>query len=119
VLVADDNAALAGMLDTWLTAAGHTVRYAASGDEAAGKLAERVPDALVTDILMTSGNGVELIQYARTLHPRPRIIAMSGGSQMMGVTECLEIARNAGADLCLPKPFSPQELLDALQDLAG
>ncbi|MBA3849585.1 MAG: hypothetical protein C0502_06260 [Opitutus sp.] len=119
VLVADDNEALADMLGTWLRAAGHEMRHASSGDEAAGKLLERIPDVLVTDILMTSGNGVDLIQYARTLSPRPRIIAMSGGSQMMGVNECLEIARNAGADLCLPKPFNPQELLAALEKTNG
>jgi CheY-like chemotaxis protein len=119
VLLVDDNVELATVLGTWLGAAGHEVHHVSSGHDAMIALADLRPDAVVTDIFMAGGNGVEVISRAHGLVPRPRIIAMSGGSPIMEAEDCLDVARKAGADVCLPKPFSPRELVAVLEGDGG
>ena len=115
MLLVDDNVELTHVLATWLKAAGHEVHQQPSGHDAVLAMADLRPDAVVTDIFMAGGNGVEVIARATSLVPRPRIVAMSGGSPIMEAEDCLDVARKAGADICLPKPFSPRELVAILE----
>ena len=116
VLVVDDSVALADVICKWLRAAGHEVHPVFSGDDAALTMRDLRPDAVVTDIFMSAGNGMDVIAQARGLVPRPRIVAISGGSPMMASGDCLELARQAGADACLRKPFNPRELLELIEN---
>jgi DNA-binding response OmpR family regulator len=56
-------------------------------------------------------DGLELIPLLRKTRPASKIIAISGGSGQMNH---LDTAKYLGADNTLKKPFSLQELLDAV-----
>ncbi len=118
VLLADDSPELRTMLTDWLRRAGHTVIGAASGGEAAAVLRRTHVDVVITDVVMPDGDGIELIRSFRGGQPGLRFIAISGGGQGVGTLDCLALARDAGADLCLRKPFTPAELLAALRPTA-
>jgi len=60
---------------------------------------------------MPQGSGVELIRTLRAETPGVRIIAVSGNSDL------LPAAIDAGASLTLAKPFSPVQLIEAVEGL--
>ncbi len=108
VLVVDDNDDMreyvAGLLRPT-----YDVVTAVDGLDALRKMAERVPDLVVTDVMMPNLDGFGLV--AR-LHAEPAttgipIIMLSARAGDEGVVEGLE----AGADDYLVKPFSARELL--------
>ena len=118
ILVADDQPEMVEVIACWLRGAGHCVVCAHSGREAATILRSFDVDVLITDILMPDGDGLELIQAARSRTPVPRIIAMSGGGKFLSARDCLGIAHGFGAAACLAKPFAPEELLAAIGAVA-
>jgi two-component system cell cycle sensor histidine kinase/response regulator CckA len=79
VLVAEDDALLRTLALHSLTAAGYTVRVAASGDEAL-RLCEQDASItlLVTDVVMPGLRGPELINRARHVRAGLRVVCTSG-----------------------------------------
>ena len=75
------------------------------------------PAVVVTDMVMARGDGIETILELRRRAPDVRILAMSGGGQCGG-RDLLELARCAGADACLAKPFQVSELVRRVTLLA-
>jgi FixJ family two-component response regulator len=72
----------------------------------------------LTDLVMPDVEGIELICELQRLHPGIKIIAMSGGGRNHPET-LLQPARLLGAVGTLGKPFSNQQLLDAVQAALG
>jgi CheY-like chemotaxis protein len=107
VLVADDQREVLTIISNWLRQAGHVAVCASSGREAMALLRSMHVDALITDLVMPNGNGLELIMDARSERPSMRIAAISSSEQT-------EAALAAGADACLRKPLMPEVLLRAL-----
>lgn len=107
VLVVDDQPEVRTALTDWLMRAGHVPITARSGFEAGTMLRGMRVDALVTDLVMPNGNGLELIIEARSAHPDLRIVAISGVEQS-------EAAVAAGANSCLRKPLNSDALLRAI-----
>jgi FixJ family two-component response regulator len=72
------------------------------------------------DILMPDQDGLESILTLRREFPKARIMAITGGSDMIGILNFLDVARMLGACRTLQKPFEMQQLLDAVQSaIAG
>lgn len=107
MLVADDQPEIRTALADWLMRAGHVPLTARSGAEAGTMLRGMRVDAVVTDLVMPNGNGLELIMEARAAHPELRIVAISSVEQS-------EAAIAAGANSCLRKPLSSDSLLRAI-----
>jgi PAS domain S-box-containing protein len=111
ILIADDNADAAELLEMWLKMAGHEVRSAQDG-EAALIVAETMqPDVLLLDIGMPKVSGYEV---ARRIREKPwgsraMLIALTGWGQ----EEDLRRSREAGFDHHLTKPVDPSAI-DAL-----
>ena len=112
ILVADDEARIRLLVGTLLRGKGHDVVEAADGDEAARLLASRRPDVAILDVSMPGRSGLEVCRLVRSDPSlrRTGVIVVSAS-----VTE--EVARAAGADVFLPKPFSPRALLAAVDGL--
>ena len=117
ILVVDDVDEICELVQHWLAAAGHNVKCATSGNAARRLLETQRFDVVVTDVLMPDGDGVELIEACKAAEPTARIVAISGGGKYMDGGSCLKIARGFGADAAVPKPFTRQELMAAI-DLA-
>jgi DNA-binding response OmpR family regulator len=95
-----------------LEAAGYRVLEAANGHDGLRLFDEIAVDLVLVDILMPEMDGLELITRLRRARPASRIIAMSGGIEQWNY---LDVATHLGAQATLQKPFSPQELLDAVR----
>jgi CheY-like chemotaxis protein/DNA-directed RNA polymerase subunit RPC12/RpoP len=77
IVVADDNAALLGVLSEILEECGYSVRTALDGLEALTEIRRRVPDILLSDLNMPRMTGFELLSIVRRRYPMIKVIAMS------------------------------------------
>jgi PAS domain S-box-containing protein len=108
ILLVDDNADMREYLTRILSEHVHVEAFA-DGASALAAVQERVPDLVLTDVMMPGLDGFELLRALRT-NPRTRevpIILLSARAGEEAVIEGLE----AGADDYLIKPFSAQELV--------
>ena len=69
VLVVDDDPRILSIMSHVLRRAGATVQTAVDGCDALDKLAQFVPDVLLSDLFMPNMNGMELIHHVREHHP--------------------------------------------------
>lgn len=113
ILLVDDDDLSRSTIHQMLERAGHQVTSTDRGSEALTLFAANPPDLVVTDLIMPDTDGLELIQALRKLAPQVKILAISGGGRV-NANEYLNVARKFGALGVLAKPFSNQELRDAI-----
>lgn len=116
ILLVDDDEQFRTMLGLVLIRAGYEVREACNGSEAISLYQNSQTDLVITDLIMPDKEGLELIREIHHKHPGAKIIAMSGGGRN-GVANYLRVAQAFGARRVLDKPFSHQEMLDAISDV--
>jgi two-component system NtrC family sensor kinase len=109
ILVVEDDASVASVLQELLAQLGYTVSIASSGTEGLQRLESDRFDLLLTDVVMVDGiNGLQLARTARTRYPRMPIIVMTGYAA--------EIARIAAEGFTvLTKPFDLETLATAIE----
>ena len=118
ILLVEDDDLFAGMVDKMLVRAGYNLIRASDGRKAMRAYNPHTVDLVLTDLVMPDMEGIELICELRRLHPGVKIIAMSGGGRNRPET-LLQPARLLGAVCTLEKPFSNQQLLNALDSTLG
>ena len=111
ILFIDDDDQVRMLFQIALEGAGYRVLIAESGPHGLRLLEHQEVDLVLVDIFMPSMDGLEVIQLLHKTRPACKIIAMSGGS---GEWDYLDTAKHLGANDTLKKPFSLQELLDAV-----
>jgi DNA-binding NtrC family response regulator len=114
ILVVDDNASVRRSLAALLTRAGHEVIQAANGSEAGRVWHEVKLDLVILDLFMPEKDGIETMVELRAFVPGIPIIVMSGGacgSQL----DMLNAAELLGASLTIEKPFTLDEMLEAVR----
>jgi len=84
---------------------------AATEDEAVTRVAELVPDLLIVDISLDSGNGLEVIKRVKAAHPSVRMLVLSGYKESVYG----ERAFRAGAMGYVNKQESNGKLLEAIR----
>jgi two-component system, OmpR family, KDP operon response regulator KdpE len=112
VLVADDEPGLVSGLRILLHGAGYVVGTARSASDALALVAERPPDAVVLDLALPPGDGVEVCRELRRRAELP-IVVMSPAN---GWPENVR-ALDAGATDYLAKPFRGGALLARLKGI--
>lgn len=112
ILVVEDEPAVADVVVQMLTAQGHEASAAPGATLAITLLPHLKPDLVITDIVMPDGEGMELIRYLKHAQNPPAVIAMSGNPT--GVL-FLRASRVLGVQAALRKPFTPDELAQAIQ----
>ena len=110
VLIIDDDKRLAGMVADYLGEAGFRVSASATAREGEARLKREAFDALVLDLMLPDGDGLEVCRRIRQTSDLPILMLTARGDAMDRVVG-LEI----GADDYLPKPFEPRELLARLR----
>ncbi|MFW5784688.1 MAG: response regulator [Chitinispirillaceae bacterium] len=115
ILVIDDELIIREMIQTILEDEGFRVHLASDGGEGL-KLCRDIPDIklVITDIVMPEKEGLETIHELRNITPGLKIMAVSGVGNKDAY---LKMAKSLGADLILPKPFSADELVVAVNTL--
>ena len=108
LLLAEDDELLASLLKYRLEKEGYQVDLVFDGKQVKARLAESIPDIIVSDIMMPYFSGIELIDYVRNVLGSmvPIIIISSAGNE-----ENVLNAFNLGANDFIAKPVSPSELL--------
>lgn len=112
ILLIDDDEALRDVLAIFLGEADHEVRLAANGKQGLMLFKQSPADVVVTDLIMPEQEGIETITALRKLNPRLPIIAISGG--VVHAPAYLKVAAKLGAHRALAKPFTSEELLQAI-----
>jgi len=116
ILLVDDDDLSRTTVHQMLERAGYDVRSVASGREALESYLTDPTDLVVTDLIMPDTDGLELIQELRKRRPGARILAISGGGRV-NANEYLTVAQKFGAAGILTKPFSNQELREAVSGI--
>src|SRR5215831_9841163 len=113
ILLAEDHAPTRATLSGVLRAAGYDVEAVGSGVEAVLLLKKTRYDLLITDLMMPEGTGFEVIQHLRKRKMLIPVLICSGYVAEKGTDKNLEGFRFS----TLSKPFRPEALLTAVQNL--
>jgi CheY-like chemotaxis protein len=113
VLIADDEPNVRLLVTTLVASARYNVLEAADGEEAWALLRRHLPALAILDVQMPGRSGLAL---ARAIKDDPAlagtyVILLTARAQASDVAA----GRLAGADAYLTKPFSPLELLAAIE----
>ena len=115
ILVVDDEDQLRHLIRETLEQAGYQVTEACDGKEALQQYRLAPADLVIMDILMPNQDGLEATATMRREFPNVKVIAITGGSDMIGILNFLDVAKMLGAHSTLQKPFEMKTLLDTVQ----
>ena len=105
LLVVDDNEQITNLLRQYLQTQGYAVAVAGDGVEALERIADRLPDLILLDVMMPRMDGFEFMQGLRRRHAVPVIFLTARLDEVDLLT-----GFGYGADDYLTKPFSMSEL---------
>lgn len=123
VLVAEDDAALRGLIAAALRTAGFDVVEAGDGVECVGYAQPWVfrgrqvdaPDIIVSDIRMPGWNGLEALRIFRAGALRAPVVLMTA----FGSEDTHELAARLGAAHVFDKPFAIDDLVAVVRELVA
>jgi len=116
ILVVDDEKPILRLMQEILEGAGYEVMTAQNGREAMKRMrAERVIDLVITDLVMPEMEGMEFISAMKKERPNLKIVATTGGAYF----DYLQVASLLGAHATLPKPVTPDLVLDCVRNLTN
>jgi two-component system KDP operon response regulator KdpE len=110
VLVVDDEQQILRALRTSLRGAGYEVETADTAEGALAAAAMRPPEAVILDLVLPDGTGIEVCRELRTWSSAPVIVLSAVGEEREKVA-----ALDAGADDYVTKPVGIDELLARLR----
>jgi two-component system, OmpR family, KDP operon response regulator KdpE len=110
VLVVDDEPQILRGLRVVLHAAGYDVATAQTKAEALDAVSVRPPDAMLLDLVLPDGSGVDVCREVRRWSGLPIIVLSAVGDEREKVR-----ALDVGADDYVTKPFWTEELLARLR----
>ena len=116
ILVIEDDVEVRQMLRQILERSGYDVEEASDGEEGIRRYREKQADLIITDIIMPKKEGIETITDLKVEFPDVKVIAISGGGRL-GPEPYLELAKGFGANRIIMKPFTAEEILEAIQEL--
>ncbi len=107
ILVAEDEEAIVGLLETFLTGEGYAFRSVSSGEAALEEIKRDPPDLLLVDIYMPPGiDGLEVIKRLQAEDAGVPVIVFTAQGSSQAAIEAMQL----GAYDYVPKPFDLDEL---------
>ncbi|MGH9522873.1 MAG: response regulator [Terriglobales bacterium] len=117
ILVVDDEKRIADTLALILSAKGYASKAAYDGAEALALCDERVPDLVISDVVMPVMNGIDLAIAVRRSFSTCKALLFSGQA---ATADMLEQASSQGYRFeLLAKPLHPADLLATVAELIG
>ena len=104
IIVVEQDAALGLFLRKGLAVEGHDVSWSDCPFQALDLVERSVPELIVLDV--STHRGMDLLGSLRQSHHRTAVLALTQGTAVEDRVRCLDL----GADDCMVKPFSFQEL---------
>jgi len=111
ILVVDDEPNIRRMLGSLLRAEGYRVREAGSGEGALVEIRAAEPDAMLMDLYMPGGGGLETLPRVRDAAPSLPVVMMSGRATLSDAVH----ATRLGAFHFIEKPLTPEAVLLTLR----
>ena len=115
IMVVDDDSSTLRLIGYMLERGGFQIQTAGDGEEGLEKAFAQPPDLIILDVMMPGLNGYEVCRRlradSRTAHVP--IIILTARSQRVDQKTALE----AGADLYMSKPVTPDELVEQVNEL--
>lgn len=118
VLVIEDDPVMRSLLSKMLVKSNYVVDAAQNGMDALHQFDIKNYDLVITDIFMPEMDGYESIMNFRKKAPELPIIAISAGD-LLSAKNCLEYAKELGADSIILKPIHPKVLIEEVKKLIG
>jgi DNA-binding response OmpR family regulator len=113
ILVVDDEPSVRTLIERMLTRRGYAVLAAGDAAEALRLNSEHEVDAVVTDVMLPSMKGPELVEELRRHRPQLRALFISGFTSEVLVQDGLSLTEVA----FVQKPFTGEELTSRLREL--
>jgi DNA-binding response OmpR family regulator len=108
ILIVEDDESLAGFLAGELQSNNFAVDMVHDGESALQALqGDRLYDLLILDLNLPKLDGIAVLQRVKPVQPRLRMLVLTARSRVEDKVNSLQ----SGADDCLTKPFSFEELL--------
>ena len=107
ILVVEQDAALGQFLARSLNTDDHETYWVADGEAALDRLNGADFDLMVLDLLLPRMSGLEVLERMQQSHTSCSVIILTAEESVEARVRCL----NTGADDCIAKPFSLQELI--------
>jgi CheY-like chemotaxis protein len=119
VLVVDDDPMVCATIEVFLQHQGFEVTVADGGEAGLSALESATFDLMLVDIFMPHMRGFESIRIFHERAPAIPLIAMSGYAFVSTASpspDFLRMALDLGATRCLRKPFTPDVLLNVVNE---
>ncbi len=116
VLVVDDTPSQLELMNIYLQDGGYNVITAGDAQDALVKAENDLPDIILTDIVMPGMSGFEFCRQLKrnpVTQKLPIVICSSKNKEIDKIW-----GRRQGAEIYLTKPFSKQELIQALKSIS-
>jgi CheY-like chemotaxis protein len=109
ILIVDDESELREILAEEFEALGATVRTAGGGNEAYSMYEQALPDVILSDVRMSGGDGIALLNRVRLKSPTapPYFFLLTGFAE----TEEVQLLSPGSVEM-ITKPFSLRSLRD-------
>ncbi|RKH12944.1 diguanylate cyclase [Corallococcus sp. CA053C] len=111
LLLVDDEKIARSLYGDYLTASGHIVTSVPTVAEAKAALAAQRFDAVVTDLILPGGDGMEVLRHVRERHPGVEVVVITALDKVAPAVRAIK----SGAAEYLVKPVAPEALQHALR----
>lgn len=111
ILIADDNVLIRDVLTKALTLRRYEIIAAESGNAALDLLRERHVDLLLSEVVMTPLDGLELLKKAKEQYPRLQVVLITA----FGSVSTAAAAMALGAFDYIPKPIQIDDLVNVIE----
>ena len=107
ILICEDEELICWALEQHLSSLGYEVVSSDDGLSCVDRLAGRMPDLIILDLVMPNGGGLSVLEHLRAAPKRPPTLLLTAHAPTHGDVVA---AKALGIDAYLTKPFSLEEL---------
>lgn len=115
ILVIDDEKIVLNSCTRILSDEQYEIHTVQTGAEGLQKLKDEKFDIVLTDLKMPEISGIEILKRIKEFYPGTIVIMMTGYSTVQTAVEAMRL----GAYDYVPKPFTPEELVQAVDKAIG
>lgn len=114
VLLLDDEPIVVERVKASLEMSGYQVDSFTSSKDVINILKNVKYDVLITDLKMSSPDGIEVLKIAKQLQPEIKVIIITG----FATNQTAEFAKKMGAVEFIAKPFKLSQLKETLKEIS-
>lgn len=108
VLIVDDEPSVRQTLSEWMRKKNFHVFEAEGGRQAMEMIQRDDPDIVISDVVMPGMDGIQLLKEAKAVKADTPFLMISGYPSRSAAVDIMKY----GASDYLPKPFTPEELVN-------